>query len=101
MRGGALAVALLMRALLCAPLAAAADAEGALHLKDAPGRDVTTARCAVCHSLEYIPANAPAMDRAGWQKTVQKMRERFGAPLSDEEAKAILDYLATSYSGKS
>ncbi len=87
-------------AVLLAPLAAVADTEAALHLKDAPGREVTAAHCALCHSLEYIPANAPAMDRAGWQKTVQKMRERFGAPITDEEAKVILDYLGTSYAGK-
>lgn len=88
-------------AVLVAPPGAAADTEGSIHLKDAPGREVTAGHCALCHSLEYIPANAPAMDRAGWQKTVQKMRQRFGAPISDEEAKVILDYLGTSYSGKS
>jgi hypothetical protein len=29
------------------------------------------------------------------------MRERFGAPITDEEAKQILDYLDANYSGKS
>jgi len=28
------------------------------------------------------------------------MRERFGAPITDEEAKQILEYLSTNYSGK-
>jgi sulfite dehydrogenase (cytochrome) subunit B len=69
-------------------------------LKDGAGRDLTVGRCIVCHSLEYIPSNAPAMDRAAWQKTIQKMRERFGAPLTDEEAREVLDYLAANYSGK-
>jgi len=55
----------------------------------------------VCHSVEYIPSNAPAMNRAGWQKTIQKMRERFGAPVTDDEARQILDYLDANYSGKS
>jgi hypothetical protein len=58
-------------------------------------------RCVICHSVEYIPANAPAMDRAAWQKSIQKMKERFGAPITDEEAKQILDYLSANYSGKS
>jgi hypothetical protein len=40
------------------------------------------------------------MDRSGWQKTIQKMRERFGAPISDPEAQQILDYLAANYAGK-
>jgi hypothetical protein len=101
MRGAASGAAGLLLALLLAPPGAAADTEGSIHLKDGPGREVTAGHCALCHSLEYIPANAPAMDRAGWQKTVQKMRERFGAPITDEEAKAILDYLGTSYAGKS
>jgi hypothetical protein len=70
------------------------------HLKEAPGRDLTAARCITCHSVEYIPSNAVAENRAGWQKTIQKMRERFGAPISDEEAKQILDYLDANYSGK-
>jgi mono/diheme cytochrome c family protein len=101
MRGAGRLGAVLALALLGTPLAVAADSEALIQLKDAPGREVTAAHCAQCHSLEYIPANAPALDRAGWQKTVQKMRERFGAPISDEEARAILDYLGTSYSGKS
>jgi sulfite dehydrogenase (cytochrome) subunit B len=69
-------------------------------LKEGGGRDVTISRCIVCHSLEYIPSNAPAMNRAGWEKSIQKMRDRFGAPITDEEARQILDYLAANYSGK-
>jgi sulfite dehydrogenase (cytochrome) subunit B len=64
------------------------------------GRDLTVSRCIVCHSLEYIPSNAPAMNRTGWEKTIQKMRDRFGAPITQEEARQILDYLAADYSGK-
>jgi cytochrome c5 len=102
MRGRALMGAgLALAALLWTLAAAAADTEAAVHLREAPGREVTAAHCALCHSLEYIPANAPAMDRAAWQKTVQKMRERFGAPITDEEAKVILDYLGASYADKS
>ena len=75
--------------------------EQTIELKDAPGRELTIGRCNICHSLEYIPSNAPAMNRAAWQKTIQKMRERFGAPITDEEATQILDYLDGNYSGKS
>ena len=75
--------------------------EAAVQLQDAPGRELASGRCVTCHSLEYIPSNAPAMNRGGWQKSIQKMRERFGAPISDEEAQQILDYLDHNYSGKS
>lgn len=87
--------------LLGAAALAARAGEETLRLKDAPGRDLTQARCAICHSLEYIPSNAPAMDRTGWSKSVQKMRERFGAPISEPEAQQILDYLAANYADKS
>ena len=70
-------------------------------LREGEGHDLTVGRCIICHSVEYIPANAPAMNRAAWQKTIQKMRERFGAPITDEQASTILDYLAANYSGKS
>jgi sulfite dehydrogenase (cytochrome) subunit B len=70
-------------------------------LRDGAGRDLTVGRCIICHSVEYIPSNAPAMNRVAWQKTIQKMREKFGAPITDEEAQQILDYLASNYSGKS
>jgi sulfite dehydrogenase (cytochrome) subunit B len=84
----------------------ASDAPGATAaevtaLRDGEGRDLTVGRCIICHSVEYIPANAPAMDRAAWQKTIQKMKDRFGAPITDEEAKQILEYLSANYSGKS
>jgi mono/diheme cytochrome c family protein len=81
--------------------APAPSPEDSIQLKAGQGRDLTTGRCILCHSLEYIPANAPAMDRAAWQKTVQKMREKFGAPITDEEAKQIVDYLGANYAEKS
>ena len=95
--------AALLSAVVCGAWAAdvgASHAAEITQLTDAPGRDVTLGHCIICHSVEYIPANAPAMDRASWQKSVQKMRERFGAPITDVEAKQILDYLAANYSGK-
>ncbi len=69
-------------------------------LHEGTGRDLTVGRCIICHSVEYIPSNAPAMNRAAWQKTIQKMKGKFGAPITDEEAKQILDYLDANYSGK-
>jgi mono/diheme cytochrome c family protein len=101
MRGPAPLLWLLVLAGASHPGAAAAPSEPLVQLRDGAGREVAASRCVICHSLEYIPANAPAMDRAGWQKSVQKMRERFGAPITDEEATAILEYLSTTYAGKS
>lgn len=72
--------------------------EESIRLKDAPGRELTAARCVICHSLDYIQVNGAVMDRAGWEKSVRKMIDRFGAPISEEEARNILEYLAKHYS---
>jgi sulfite dehydrogenase (cytochrome) subunit B len=92
-------VPLLLTLLIAASAIASASQEGT-QLKEGAGRDLTVGRCMVCHSIEYIPSNAPAMNRAAWQKTIQKMKDRFGAPITDEDAKQILDYLDANYSGK-
>jgi len=72
-----------------APFAAVAGEEG---------RDVTVASCSVCHSLDYLPMNAPVMTRATWEKSIHKMVDRFGAPINAENLQVILDYLALHYS---
>jgi len=81
-------------------LSGTASAGEVTDLRQGAGRDLTVGRCIICHSVEYIPSNAPAMDRAAWQKTIQKMKDKFAAPITDEEAKQILDYLDANYSGK-
>ena len=66
-------------------------------LKDSPGRDVVTANCLACHSVDYIAMNAGIQDRAGWQATLTKMRTVMAAPISDDDAASILEYLAKNY----
>jgi len=97
----ALASFALLAALAAGAWAIASADEESVQLRAGAGRDLVTGRCAMCHSLDYIPNNAPVMDRGGWQKSIQKMRDRFGAPITDQEAQQILDYLAGSYAGKS
>jgi cytochrome c5 len=89
--------------LVCAALYAtttgiACAGEETIHLKDGAGRELTAARCVICHSLDYIPMNAAVMDRAGWEKSIRKMIDRFGAPVSEDEARQILEFLAQQYS---
>ena len=76
--------------------ALAAD-ETSIRLADGPGRDQVQASCSMCHSLDYIVMNSPFQDRAAWEKTVGKMIKVYGAPLSDEDAAAIVSYLERSY----
>ncbi|MBS1212490.1 MAG: sorB [Proteobacteria bacterium] len=80
---------------LCLPMIAWGD-ESRIRLKDAPGRDLVTAKCAICHSLDYIPMNSPFLDSAGWEKELDKMI-KLGAPVSESEAPLLLRYLNASY----
>lgn len=71
--------------------------EDAFDLKPGEGRAVVEAKCATCHSLDYIPLNSPFLDRAGWEASVRKMVRIMGAPLSDEELRVVVDYLEANY----
>lgn len=69
-----------------------------LTLTSAPGHELTLGRCIVCHSIDYIQSNAAVMTRDAWQRSIRKMIDRFGAPITDAEAEAILEYLVAHYS---
>jgi sulfite dehydrogenase (cytochrome) subunit B len=87
---------LMLCAASCASLALAGGEE-TVKLRDAPDRDLVVARCSICHSVDYVQMNAPVFDGAGWQKSVRKMIDTFGAPISEDDAKRIVEYLATNY----
>jgi mono/diheme cytochrome c family protein len=77
-------------------LPAAAD-EQPFQLKPGPGLDKVEGNCGACHSLAYIQMNSPFLNAAGWTGEVTKMIKAFGAPINDDDAKAIADYLAKNY----
>jgi mono/diheme cytochrome c family protein len=82
-------------ALLAVPAAAADEPE--IHLKPGPGLDKVEGNCGACHSLVYIQMNSPFLNAAGWNGEVTKMIKAFGAPIGDDDAKAIAAYLAANY----
>ena len=90
-----LACALALFAMSTASVAVAG--EEAIKLHDAPDRDLVVARCSTCHSVDYVQMNAPVFDRAGWQKSVRKMIDVFGAPISEDDAQRIVEYLGNNY----
>ena len=65
-----------------------------------PGRERVQAICSACHSLDYIVMNSPFQDKAAWEKTVKKMVNVMGAPLSPEDVAAIVAYLDAQYGKK-
>ena len=99
-----LARALLVGAVLLshAVVAAAADTvtitlppdHGAL--PPGPGMEVTQTVCQTCHSTDYI-AMQPRGGEAQWRAVVTKMIKVFGAPIPDDDARAIVEYLAREY----
>ena len=93
------AFALLLAGLAVLPAttpAARAD-ESTLRLVDAPALELVTARCIVCHSVDYILMNAPIQGRRGWEATVAKMIKVMQAPITPDEAETIVRYLDEFY----
>jgi cytochrome c5 len=85
---------------VAAGIGAAGAQEKRIAFKDGPGAQALQAHCGTCHSLDYVVMNSPILDRAGWDASVKKMINAFGAQISAEDAQAITDYLAKNY-GKS
>ena len=56
------------------------------------GREEFVTACIVCHSPRYITMQ-PRFPRATWLSEVKKMKDTYGAHISDEQAARIADYL--------
>ncbi len=65
-------------------------------LAPGPGMEVARANCGICHSTDYI-VRQPRGDTKQWQAEVTKMVKVYGAPVSPENEKVIVEYLATAY----
>jgi mono/diheme cytochrome c family protein len=63
-----------------------------------PGRDEFVTACVVCHSPRYITMQ-PRFSRTTWLSEVNKMKDVYGAHISDEQVLRISDYLV-SINGK-
>jgi hypothetical protein len=65
-------------------------------LKEGTGKDKAMVFCGICHTPDYIPMQ-PRLPAKTWDAEVHKMIKVFGAPISDEDAKIIISYLAAQY----
>jgi len=52
-------------------------------------------KCGLCHSIERPKSKQKSKE--GWEATVMRMKNKNGCPVSDEEAKAIIDYLSEKF----
>lgn len=65
-----------------------------LPLPDGPGREEARKLCAGCHEL--AKSFSLRQDRAGWQTTMDKM-VAFGMKATEQEIKAVLEYVVRHY----
>jgi len=65
-------------------------------VKMGKGFDAVQANCLTCHSFGYV-LNQEKQSRKFWKGKVDKMIVEFKAPIMDEDAKTIVNYLATYY----
>ena len=86
---------------LSAPLAAQtrtyALPDQTVHLRPGPGVEAAEAHCMLCHSADYIEVQPRGKGKAFWTAEVNKMIKVFGAPIEQEDAAKIIDYLAATY----
>ena len=52
-------------------------------------------KCSTCHSIDRPKSKKKTAKE--WESTVMRMKNVNGCPITDEEAKIIIDYLAKNY----
>jgi hypothetical protein len=65
-------------------------------LKPGSGAELLQSQCALCHSLDYI-STQPRLTRAQWEASIQKMQQKYAAPVPADNVPRLLDYLAKNY----
>ena len=60
------------------------------------GKEEVQSNCELCHSPRYITMQA-VLPAQAWADEVNKMRKTYGAPISDDDAQKIIQYLGTHY----
>lgn len=80
-----------------APAPAPQAKKWADQMPDGDGKKIIAAKCQLCHTLERVVTSHRTKD--DWQSVIDQMVEQ-GAALSDDETKAVVDYLASNYPPK-
>jgi sulfite dehydrogenase (cytochrome) subunit B len=71
--------------------------EDATDFRPGPGVEAARQNCLSCHSADYVTTQPPKMGANFWEAIVSKMVKTYHAPISDDAAKTIVDYLARTY----
>jgi cytochrome c551/c552 len=65
-----------------------------------PAFEIANAQCLICHSEDYV-AIQPPLARTFWKNNVQKMQQKYGAPIPEDQVEPLVDYLAKAYGADS
>lgn len=94
-----LAFYMIVPAAQAAPLTITLPAESIfLRPSDLPGYAMAQQKCGICHSADYIEYQPPGFNQQRWTGLVRKMKDSYGAPLTDSDVSVIGEYLAATYS---
>jgi cytochrome c5 len=52
-------------------------------------------KCSACHGLDRATSQRKTSQE--WERTVLRMKDSLGAPLTDQEARTIIEYLSKNY----
>jgi sulfite dehydrogenase len=64
--------------------------------KQDAGAELANGQCLICHSVEYVTMQPP-MARPFWKSAVQKMQQKYAAPITDAQIEPLVDYLTRNY----
>jgi len=59
------------------------------------GKTLYQKKCGLCHTLKKSESKRKTENE--WKKTVMRMKNQNGCPITDEQAKAIIQYLSQHY----
>ncbi|MDT7042376.1 c-type cytochrome [Candidatus Nitronereus thalassa] len=62
--------------------------------QSAPGSQIATSYCLICHSAEYVYMQPPH-PRERWEEIVLKMKQVFGCPIPESDIPALSTYLVS------
>jgi cytochrome c551/c552 len=60
------------------------------------GAEIANAQCLICHSVEYVTIQPP-LPKSFWKGSIQKMQQKYGATIPEEQVEPLADYLTRNY----
>jgi len=89
-------IALLVAIPVCAAPVEIRLPEEVAAFKQDVGAEIANAQCLVCHSVEYVTIQPP-LPRSFWKGSIQKMQQKYGAAIPEQQVEPLADYLTRNY----